>query len=409
MGQAPKAEPKLMVLAVAVAVAVLALDLSLPLGIAGGVPYVALVLLGWWLGTPFYILALAIISSILTVAGYYFSPEGGITWVVLTNRALALFAIWITALLLIVAKKADRELRIARDTLELRVRERTSVLEQQREEMSDLTRNLTEAYEHAENANRAKSEFLANMSHELRTPLNAVIGFSELIKNQAFGPIGSDRYRNYANDINESGQHLLSIINDILDLSKIESEEADLNETSLDISALIASVQSMVKLRAEKKGLFLDFDVPANPPALRGDDRKIKQILTNLLTNAIKFTDRGGKASLKVWWRMESGYVFQIADTGIGIAASDIPKALSRFGQVESSLARTFDGTGLGLPLTKALVELHGGALDLQSELGVGTIVTVRFPASSIEPLPASASADGEERTVSGEQKSARG
>ena len=280
---------------------------------------------------------------------------------------------------------AEAALRTAHDGLEARVRERTEELRREIGERERIESDLRMARDQAESANRAKSEFLAAMSHELRTPLNAIIGFSEMMKTEALGPVGSVEYLEYAKDINDSGLHLLSIINDILDLSKVESAEGDLHETVLEIPALIDSAVMLVRQRAVNNGVALKLEVEDNPPVLRADERKLKQILVNLLSNAVKFTKADGTVTIRVWCRADSGCVFQIADTGIGIAAEDIPKALSRFGQVDGNLNREYEGAGLGLPLTKALVELHGGALDLQSKPGVGTTVTVRFPAARIE------------------------
>ncbi|MCH8197089.1 MAG: hypothetical protein IH904_03305 [Proteobacteria bacterium] len=257
-------------------------------------------------------------------------------------------------------------------------------LEMQGESLVRLADDLLIARDEARAADRAKSEFLAAMSHELRTPLNAIIGFSEIIKNETYGPVGSLKYREYTNDIHESGQHLLDLINDILDLSKIESGTDELLEDKIEIPQIIRSALKLVGPRAQQRGINIELELPDQLPALRADERKLKQILVNLLSNAVKFTDAGGEVTLRAWCRMDSGYVFQIADTGIGIAPEDIPKALSRFGQVDGDLDRKFEGTGLGLPLTKALVELHGGYLDLQSEVSVGTTVTVRFPAERI-------------------------
>ncbi len=240
------------------------------------------------------------------------------------------------------------------------------------------------------------------MSHELRTPLNAIIGFSEIIKNETFGPVGSPKYREYTNDIHESGHHLLSLINDILDLSKIESGTDELHEDKIEIPEIIRSALMMVGHRAERGGIKLELELPDQLPALRADELKLKQILVNLLSNAIKFTDAGGEVTLRAWCRMDSGYVFQIVDTGIGIAPDDVPKAPSQFGQVDADPNRQSEGTGLDLPLTRALVELHDGALDLQSIIGVGTTVTVRFPAERIvASLDNSDSLDMEDRAAS--------
>ena len=248
--------------------------------------------------------------------------------------------------------------------------------------------DLRAAKEEAELANRAKSAFLANMSHELRTPLNAIIGFSEMIREETFGPVGSPKYLEYVKDINESGEHLLGLINDILDLSKIEAGKTEVHEEDVDVARVVRSCLTLVTEQAESGGVEIECDILATLPALRADERQLKQILVNLLTNAIKFTPSGGKVTLGIWSRAQSGYVFQVIDTGIGIAIEDIPKALAPFQQIDSGLNRKHEGSGLGLPLAKSLVEIHGGSLDLQSKVGVGTTVTVRFPAERIAPSP---------------------
>jgi len=284
-------------------------------------------------------------------------------------------------------KRAEKRLRKSEKNLQMRITDLEAAqrrLEDQEVNLLRLAGDLKIARDEAEAANRAKTEFLATMSHELRTPLNAIIGFSEIIQTEALGPVGSVKYRDYASDIHESGHHLLDLINDILDLSKVESGLAELHEEDIAVPELTRSVWRLVQQRAEKQGVRLVLELPEEPPSLYADLRKLKQILVNLMSNAIKFTEAGGEVAMKVWYRCDSGYVFQVVDTGIGIALEDIPKALSQFGQVDSSLGRRHEGTGLGLPLTKALVELHGGSLDLQSRPGHGTTVTVRFPAERV-------------------------
>ncbi len=284
-------------------------------------------------------------------------------------------------------RRAGRALEDSKRALEARVAELEEAqrkLEQQGAELVQVAGDLKIARDQAEFANRAKSEFLANMSHELRTPLNAIIGFSEIIKDGTFGPTGNDKYSGYARDIHISGQHLLSLINDILDLSKVESGVEELYEEDIEVAEIVRSVLRLVKQRADAGRVGLEVEMNDDIPLLHADARKVKQTLVNLLTNAIKFTDPGGEVTLKAWCRDDSGFVFQVVDTGIGIKPEDIPKALSQFGQIDGDLNRKYDGTGLGLPLTKSLVELHGGSLDLQSQVGVGTVVTVRFPAARI-------------------------
>lgn len=238
-----------------------------------------------------------------------------------------------------------------------------------------------QAREAADLANRAKSEFLATMSHELRTPLNAIIGFSEIIENELLGPVGQAQYLEYAHDINGSGRHLLQLITDILDVSRIDANRIALREEALDPTSLVKAALNMVRDRATAGKLTLTEDIPADLPVLWGDERRVKQVLVNMLSNAVKFTPDGGRVETAARADEETGeLVFSITDTGIGIAADEFDKVMAPFGQVDSGMARRYEGSGLGLPLSRKLMEMHGGRLDLASSPGKGTTVTLRFP-----------------------------
>ena len=237
--------------------------------------------------------------------------------------------------------------------------------------------------EAAESANRSKSEFLAIISHELRTPLNAIIGFSDILKAEMFGPVGDARYKEYATDIYESGSHLLSMINEILDLSKAEAGKLEIHESRFDLSETIERTISMIRPRADTEGIDFSFDSCCDSVAVVGDERKIKQVLLNLFSNAVKFSADGSEVAVQLEWDGDD-CVITVRDQGIGIAEADIPKALEPFGQVDGAHNREHEGTGLGLPLASRLVELHGGRLDVESEFGVGTVVSIRIPGSRV-------------------------
>ena len=240
------------------------------------------------------------------------------------------------------------------------------------------------AREEAELAGRAKSEFLANMSHELRTPLNAVIGFSEIIKNEMFGPAGRPEYVEYARDIHESGTLLLALINDILDMSKIEAGKKELQDAVVDIGRVARNCVRLVEARAQFGGVAVAVDLPPDLPPVRAEELALKQIIANLLTNAVKFTPKGGRVRVSADIEPDGGLAVAVADTGIGIAPEDMEKALAPFGQIDSSLSNKTQGTGLGLPLARSLAALHGGTLSIESEPGRGTTVTVRLPSERV-------------------------
>ena len=240
----------------------------------------------------------------------------------------------------------------------------------------------------ADLANRAKSEFLATMSHELRSPLNAILGFAEILSMEMFGALGSPRYLGYAKDIHDSGRLLLSVIDDILDLSKIEAGKLELHEEAVTIEQAVGSALRLVQTRAQAHGLALDTALEPGMPPLWADGRLIIQMAVNLLSNAIKFTPHGGAILVSVGLvdGGAGGLFLRVADSGIGIAPKDLPKVLAPFEQVDNHLTRTQSGTGLGLPLVKSLIELHGGEFDIASEPGIGTTVTLTFPGWRLRP-----------------------
>ncbi|MDH5558075.1 MAG: PAS domain S-box protein [Alphaproteobacteria bacterium] len=244
---------------------------------------------------------------------------------------------------------------------------------------------LMAARDDAELASRAKSEFLANMSHELRTPLNAILGFSEVIRSQVLGPVGVEKYVEYADDVHKSGEHLLDIISDILDVARIDAGHIVLDEDKVSIAQLIKSSLAFIRERAKAGGLTVTVKLPPKLPHIRCDRRKLKQVIINLLSNAVKFTRRDGEISLAARIDEQTGdAVIEVRDNGIGMALTDIPRVMEPFTQIGSSMTRQHEGTGLGLPLVKKLTELHGGSIEMESEPGVGTVVRVRLPATRV-------------------------
>lgn len=245
-------------------------------------------------------------------------------------------------------------------------------------ELKNREEELIEAKTAAEEANRAKTDFLAKMSHELRTPLNAVIGFSEMIRNEMFGPIQNADYKGYVHDIHTSGVHLLTMINDLLDISKIEAGRMRIDETEVDLAAAVESCRRTLAHQAELSDIRLDVDLPAETPTLLVDEHAFIRILLNLVSNAIKFTPSGGKVSISCDPSDSGDIVVRVTDNGIGISEQDLPRVVEPF--IQATTISDKGGTGLGLPITKHLVEMHGGRLEIESVVGEGTSVAVRLP-----------------------------
>jgi signal transduction histidine kinase len=238
---------------------------------------------------------------------------------------------------------------------------------------------LAHARDVAETANRARGQFLANMSHELRTPLNAILGFSEILERGLFGPLGDPRYREFAADIHASGKHLLDVIGNILDLAKVDAGKLELFAQDFDIVEMMQTCSRLMSEAANAGGVSLELLAPQNPTYIQGDTTRVRQILLNLLSNAVKFTPRGKTVTL-AGEPVEDGFIIRVIDTGIGMTEEEALKAMEPFHQIDSSLARRYQGTGLGLPLTKSLVTLHEGEMDIKSVPGEGTTVTIWLP-----------------------------
>lgn len=268
--------------------------------------------------------------------------------------------------------------------MEFRVEKDALILElEQAKAISDDSRRR------AEEANLAKSKFLATMSHELRTPLNAILGFSEIMMNEVFGPVGNDYYKGYAGDIHTSGQHLLKLINEILDLSRIEAGRHQINEEAVDLAFLAEECRHLLQLKAKTKNIAIVEQFEADLPKIWADERAVRQIILNLLSNAVKFTQAGGEIAIRLGWTAGGGQYVSVRDNGPGIPENEIPTVLEAFGQGSLAIQTAEQGTGLGLPICVALMQMHGGTLDLKSKLREGTEVTIIFPPSRVmEVMP---------------------
>ncbi|WP_287157445.1 PAS domain-containing sensor histidine kinase [Euryhalocaulis sp.] len=258
-------------------------------------------------------------------------------------------------------------------------------LQRSQQRIKELARKYEAEKIRAEEGNRSKSEFLANMSHELRTPLNAINGFSEIMLKQMFGPLGDDRYQEYVRDILSSGQHLLALINDILDMSKIEAGKLQLQTELIYPDEIVEQCARLMRGRAQEAGLELKMEL-GDLPRIEADPRAIKQVILNLLSNAVKFTPEGGRVEISAHPH-EEGVKVRVSDSGIGIADEDIPRLARPFEQIESQHSKSHQGSGLGLALSKSLVEMHGGTLDIDSSIGEGTTIVFTLPPEPVEPV----------------------
>ena len=284
-------------------------------------------------------------------------------------------------------RKLNQELDTLVDELEAKIDEKAHdlLVANQRltteiESKRFIESELRLAKDVAESANQAKSEFLAQMSHELRTPLNAIIGFSEVIGFQMIGPVGNERYVEYANDIHQAGHSLLELLADVLDIARIEAGALDLEETQVYLPKVLIFARNLFAKKAEDAGIELELRVLEDGPIVRGDARRIKQIVVNLLSNAVKYTRRGGRVTAAAFMDPNGKIVVEVQDTGIGIGASDMEKIFRPFSRSRNPTVRDIDGSGLGLPLCKELIELHGGTIELASSPDSGTTARVTFP-----------------------------
>ena len=320
---------------------------------------------------------IARVTPITIVTGIVFALQQGLVYYATAGMAIAA-----TSFLLVLGYRLHQS---ALASLEFQVEKDGLIAElEQANGISD------EARRRAEEANLAKSRFLATMSHELRTPLNAILGFSEVIRNEVLGPVGNDTYKEYVGDIHDSGRHLLNLINEILDLTRIEAGRYALSEEAVSLPAIAEDCHHLIRLRASNKDLTIHANLQEDLPRVWADERALRQVILNLLSNAVKFTPKGGEITLKVGWTAGGGQYVSVRDNGPGIPEDEIPIVLSAFGQGAIAHRSAEDGTGLGLPIVQALMAMHGGGFELRSKLREGTEVIVSLPRGRVlDPMPA--------------------
>lgn len=317
---------------------------------------------------------LLLVSAIAMIGIVYGAAEASgdisLIWKILPAAGVVFFAV--AAAIWLVLRRAL--------SVQVQIEEDARLLAEQNARLERSEQALLAAKEEAERANRSKAEFLAQLSHEIRTPMNAIMGFSELFGAEAYGPLGSSQYKEYAAHIQASAHHLLNLTNDVLDLSRAEVHRLDLVETCVDIGAAVDFVTQMLIKDATDGGLNLIGEMPSGHLDLLADERRIRQMLINLVNNAIKFTPGGGAVAIRAIRRPDGGITIQVSDSGIGIAPEDLETALRPFTKLRTDTARSYEGAGIGLALTRHLVELHGGRIHIDSASGKGTTVSLIFP-----------------------------